>query len=198
VTSGNRPIAGRAQESLKEIEGRPRPVGWLTEKDSVLWRLKQNALFSEAPVITKWKRRLSPDLDKSKTESILTRRNAIFSGVRAAIFAMNHLYAAGRRRTFLLSGNAVPFLWHDMLVMQKSHSEDKRFWVGPCLEDMADFRKQWRLCHEASLAELAQKPDGPGLEPPTAIGGPSRAPSTKSVEILRLLSSSMLSPTPST
>ncbi|KAK0741537.1 hypothetical protein B0T18DRAFT_394116 [Schizothecium vesticola] len=28
---------------------------------------------------------------------------------------------------------------------------------------MAEFWKQWRLCHGASLSELAQEPDGPGL-----------------------------------
>jgi hypothetical protein len=61
-----------------------------------------------------------------------------YVNVQLAIFAMNHLYAAGRRRTFLMSGNAVPFLWHDMLVMQKSQGEDKRFWVGLCPEDMAE------------------------------------------------------------
>lgn len=178
----SRTIAGSIRESLKQIHGRPRPVGWSTKKDRLLRRLEQDSMFLETPVLAKWKRRLSPDLDRSRTESVLPRRNALFSGVRAhhlgttfhtvgiayanawgAIFTMNHLYAAGRRRSFLESGNAVPFLWPDMLFVQQLQGEDKRFWVGPPPEDMTDFWKQRRLCHGASLAELAREPDGPEL-----------------------------------
>jgi len=83
TTNVCRYIAGRAQESWKEMEDRPRSVGWSTEKESMLQRLEQDALFFEAPIITKWKRRLSPNLDKSRSESVLIRRNAIYSGMRA-------------------------------------------------------------------------------------------------------------------
>lgn len=50
-----------------------------------------------------------------------------------------------------------------MLVITHMQGDDKRFWVGSCPRDMADFWKQWRLCHGASLTELSREPDGPGL-----------------------------------
>lgn len=182
ITNIGRCFAGRAKATLEYIEGRPRPVGWSTKKDGILRRLEQDAPFFETPVLAKWKRRLSPDLDKSRTVSVLMRRNAMFAGVWAhhlltlfhttgiafanawgAIFAMNQLYEAGCRRSSLVRRDPRPFQWQDMLVMAHMQGDDKRFWVGSRPRDMADFWKQWRLCHGASLTELAREPDGPGL-----------------------------------
>lgn len=128
ITNIARCFAGRAKATLEYIEDRPRPVGWSTKKDGILRRIEQDAPFFETPVLARWKRRLSPDLDRSKTESVLMRRNGMLAGV-----------------------------WTHM------QGDDKRFWVGSRPRDMSDFWKQWRLCHGASLTELAREPDGPGL-----------------------------------
>lgn len=55
-------IAGSIRESLKQIHGRPRPLGWSTKKDRLLRRLEQDSMFFETPALAKLKRRLSPDL----------------------------------------------------------------------------------------------------------------------------------------
>ncbi|KAK1834962.1 hypothetical protein QBC39DRAFT_182446 [Podospora conica] len=176
-------FACRAQATVEYFKDKPRPAGWPAKKDSMLRRFEEEGIFFhlENSVLSKWKRRLAPELDQKRTRSVIMGTNSIFAGVWGhhlltlfhttgiaytnawgVVFAMHQLYVAGCRRSMLQRNIPWPFQWLDMLVMV-SQQGDQRFWVGERPKEMAEFWKQWRLCHGASLAEVAREPDSTGL-----------------------------------
>ena len=167
-TNIGRWITRRCEVALGDIEGKPRPSGWSTQKDGALRRLQQDAHFFDTDVISKWKRRILPSIDRP--ESILMRRNAVFAGVWAhhlltlyqttsiafvnawgAVFAMNQLNNAVMRLTWINTRSHPKPMWTDMLILQHMQG-DERFWVGRVPRDIKDFWKQWCLCQGVSLS----------------------------------------------
>ncbi|KXX79406.1 hypothetical protein MMYC01_201673 [Madurella mycetomatis] len=170
LTNIGRWITCRSEAALDDIAGKPRPSGWPTRKDSALRRLQQDAHFFETDVISRWKRRIMPSIDRP--ESILMKCNAVFAGVWAhhlltlyhttaiayvnawgAVFAMNQLNNAVMRLMWMTARGHPKPMWTDMLIME--HMQDRhRFWVGPMPRDIKDFWKQWCLCQGVSLSEF--------------------------------------------
>jgi hypothetical protein len=165
-------ITFRSEAVLGGIAGKPRPSGWPTQKDSAPRRLQQDAHFFETDVISKWKRRILPSIDRP--ESILMKRNAVFAGVWAhhlltlyhttaiayvnawgAVFAMSQLNHAVMRLTWMATRSHPEPMWTDMLIMEHMQG-DRRFWVGKEPLDTKDFWKQWCLCQGVSLSEFVR------------------------------------------
>lgn len=169
-TNIGRWIAKRMEVALAGLQGKPRPSGWPAKMDGTLKRLQQDAHFFDTQVISKWKRRSLPSIERP--ESVLMRHNAVFAGVWAqhlltlyhataiayanawgAVFAMSQLNAAVMHLAWIKTGQVPVVMWTDMLIMQNLQGPD-RFWVGSEPRDIRDYWKQWCLCQGVSLAEF--------------------------------------------
>ncbi|KAK4203393.1 hypothetical protein QBC40DRAFT_304351 [Triangularia verruculosa] len=166
-------ITKRMKSVLEDIEGKPRPVGWPTRKDSALKRLQQEAHYFQTDAIGRWKRKLLPG--SARQGSILLKRNAIFAGVWAhhlltslhatsiefanawgAVSAMHQLDTVVTRRIWIKTRRRLEVKWTDMDIMV-SMQDWKNLWVGPVPEphDMEGFWKQWCFSRGTSASDFA-------------------------------------------